>query len=72
MPDEPSDPRGDGNNRRNPEPQFNWKGFVLFAVAGALMLFAYMGPKIQTTGKQISYPEFKALVERLEAELGDV
>ncbi len=64
MPEEPTEPRGDGSNRRNQEPPFNWKGFVLFGLAGTFVLFAYMSTSLQKVGKQISYPEFKVLVER--------
>jgi hypothetical protein len=37
MSDEPSGNRGDGPGRRNQEPQFNWKGFLFFALCAMLI-----------------------------------
>jgi hypothetical protein len=56
-------PRNDGPNRRNQEPQFNWKGFLLLSVVVLLVGSALMVGKEATRAQPISYKEFKKLVE---------
>jgi cell division protease FtsH len=55
--------RGDGPNRRNQEPQFNWRGFMLFAVCAMLIGSALMMNNGTTKGQPIDYPKFKSLVQ---------
>ena len=38
MSDDPFNNRPDGPNRRNQDPQFNWRGFMLFALAITLLI----------------------------------
>lgn len=63
MSEENNGPR-DGNNRRNQDPQFNWRGFLLFAVAGALFLSALVYNSMSTMVSKVSFPEFKELVAK--------
>lgn len=62
MSDDPT-PRNDGPGRRSQEPQFNWKGFLLLAVVVLLVGSALMVGKEATRAQEISYKEFKRLVE---------
>ncbi|MES2594343.1 MAG: ATP-dependent zinc metalloprotease FtsH [Verrucomicrobiota bacterium] len=62
MSDDPS-PRNEGPNRRNQEPQFNWKGFLLLAVVVLLFGSALMVGKEATRPQEITYKYFKQLVE---------
>ncbi|GEP42460.1 ATP-dependent zinc metalloprotease FtsH [Brevifollis gellanilyticus] len=62
MSDDPS-PRNDGPNRRNQEPQFNWKGFLLLAVVVLLFGAAITVGKQATVAEGITYKYFKQLVE---------
>eukprot|EP01031_Cornospumella_fuschlensis_P003044 gene3044-3786_t len=56
--------RNEGPNRRTPEPQFNWRGFLLLAMA-VLLVGSALVVKTSTTGSQeISYREFKTYVEQ--------
>ena len=63
MSEENNGPR-DGNNRRNQDPQFNWRGFLLFAVAGVLFLSAIVYNSMSVVGRKLSFPEFKELVAK--------
>jgi cell division protease FtsH len=66
MSDEPNGSRDNlpPNRRGNPDPQFNWKGFLLFAVAAALIGSALLLPKLPGSGQDKTYPEFKEWVEK--------
>ena len=55
--------RGDGPNRRNQEPQFNWRGFIFFAICIMLVGSALMMKGSHSSAEEISFPEFKSLVE---------
>ncbi|TDU81178.1 cell division protease FtsH [Prosthecobacter fusiformis] len=59
-----STPKPEGPNRRNQEPQFNWRGFLLLAMAILLMGSAYLASSQATRSQDISYKEFKELVEK--------
>ncbi len=64
MSDEPSNNRPDGTNRRNQDPQFNWRGFMLFALAITLLVSGFMMNKgLAGSRKIFNYAEFKALVD---------
>jgi len=63
MSDEPNAPR-DNNNRRTQEPQFNWRGFLLFMVAAALIMSAFVLNTYQATGKTLNFPEFIQMVQQ--------
>lgn len=63
MSDDPT-PKNDNSNRRNPEPQFNWRGFILLAAAVLLMASAYITSTQAAGSKEISYKKFKELVEK--------
>ena len=62
MSDDPT-PRNDGPNRRNQEPQFNWKGFLLLSVVVLLVGSALVVGKEATRSQNITYKDFKKLVE---------
>jgi cell division protease FtsH len=62
MSDDPS-PRNDGPNRRNQEPSFNWKGFLLLAVVVLLVGSGLMVGKEATRPQEITYREFVQYVE---------
>jgi cell division protease FtsH len=62
MSDDPT-PRNDGPNRRNQEPQFNWKGFLLLSVVVLLVGSALVVGKEATRAQNITYKDFKKLVE---------
>jgi cell division protease FtsH len=62
MSDDPT-PRNDGPNRRNQEPQFNWKGFLLLSVVILLVGSALMVGDKATRADVITYKDFKKLVE---------
>jgi cell division protease FtsH len=51
-------PRNDGPQRRNQEPQFNWKGFLLLAVVVLLVGSGLMVGKEATRAQEITYREF--------------
>lgn len=63
MSDEPNGPR-EGNNRRNQEPQFNWRGFLLFAVAALLIISALWVNSMSRSGETLNYPKFADLVAK--------
>ena len=55
--------RNEGPNRKGQEPNFNWRGFLLFAMALLLVGSALM---VNTAGKgsqSLTYAQFKELVE---------
>ena len=62
MSDDPS-PRNDGPSRRNQEPPFNWKGFLLLAVVVLLVGSGLMVGKEATRPQEITYREFVQYVE---------
>jgi cell division protease FtsH len=62
MSDDPS-PRNDGPNRRNQEPQFNWKGFLLLSVVILLVGSALMVGDKATRAQTYTYKDFKKFVE---------
>jgi cell division protease FtsH len=62
MSDDPT-PRNESPNRRNQEPQFNWKGFLLLAVVVLLVGSGLIAGKEATRSQEITYKEFKKLVE---------
>jgi len=64
MSDDPFNNRPDGPNRRNQDPQFNWRGFLLFALAITLVISALMMQKGMTGSRKVfDYAEFKRHVE---------
>jgi cell division protease FtsH len=68
------DQRPNGNRPQNgaPEPNFNWRGVVLFAIAVMLIGGAIMfkdGPMGKSS--EIPYPEFLRLLEKGELIVGD-
>ena len=62
MSDDPT-PRNDSPNRRNQDPQFNWKGLLLLSVVVLLIGSALMVGKEAARSQEITYKEFKKLVE---------
>jgi cell division protease FtsH len=64
MSDEPTNQRSEGPNRRNQEPQFNWRGFIFFALCAMLVGSALMFK--DSEGKSItkSYAQFKDLLAK--------
>jgi len=56
-------PRNEGPGRRNQEPQFNWKGFLLLAVVVLLFGSALVVGNKATQPDEINYKVFKQLVE---------
>ena len=62
MSDDPT-PRNESPNRRNQEPQFNWKGFLLLAVVVLLVGSGLMVGKEATRSQEITYKQFKQYVE---------
>jgi cell division protease FtsH len=65
MPDDPFSSRNDspGPNRRTPEPQFNWRGFLLLAMAVLLVGSALVVSNQAGQREQITYRAFKTAVE---------
>jgi cell division protease FtsH len=64
MSDDPFNNRPDGPNRRNQDPQFNWRGFMLFALAITLLISGFMMNKGLTGSRKVfDYAEFKKHVE---------
>ncbi|WP_395735493.1 ATP-dependent zinc metalloprotease FtsH [Prosthecobacter sp.] len=64
MSDDPFNNRPEGPNRRNQDPQFNWRGFMLFALAIMLLIAAFvMNKGINGGSKELDYAEFKTHVE---------
>ena len=62
MSDEPSGNRGEGSNRRNQEPQFNWKGFLFFALCAMLVGGALMAKSSEGKRDEKTYAQFKELL----------
>src|SRR5262245_17928566 len=56
-----------------PDPNFNWRGVVLFAIALMLLGGALIFPKPAGMGgsKEVPYPEFVAMLEKEEIILND-
>ncbi len=53
------------NNRRNQEPQFNWKGLVLLAASGLIILWAWVNMNSTRAGSsEKNFAEFKGIVEK--------
>lgn len=64
MSEDPSFNRNDGPGRRNPDPQFNWRGFMLFALAITLLISGFMMNKgMGASRKTFDYADFKKVVE---------
>ena len=64
MSDDPFKNRPDGPSRRNQDPQFNWRGFMLFALAITLLISGFMMNKgLVASRKVFDYAEFKKSVE---------
>ncbi|MDH4453064.1 MAG: ATP-dependent zinc metalloprotease FtsH [Verrucomicrobiota bacterium] len=64
MSDDPFNNRPDGPSRRNQDPQFNWRGFMLFALAITLLISGFMMNKgLVASRKVFDYAEFKKRVE---------
>ena len=64
MSDDPFNNRPDGPSRRNQDPQFNWRGFMLFALAITLLISGFMMNKGMTGSRKVfNYAEFKEHVE---------
>ncbi len=56
--------KNEGPNRRNQEPQFNWRGFLLLAMAILLIGSALMVNNNASRSQDITYREFKEHVEK--------
>jgi len=64
------DPRSSNNNRQRnggtPDPNFNWRGLILFSIAVALIAGAYLANAKNAGLQDLPYPAFqKALEENL-------
>ena len=71
MSDDPFNNRPDGPNRRNQDPQFNWRGFMLFALAITLLISGFMMNKGMAGSRKIfNYAEFKIEVEAGNIDAG--
>ncbi|MEI6537086.1 MAG: cell division protein FtsH, partial [Verrucomicrobiaceae bacterium] len=57
--EEPKPPR---NNKRNQEPQFNWKGLVLLGASALIIAWAFFLKQTNASGKEKNYAEFKKIV----------
>jgi cell division protease FtsH len=65
MSDDPFNNRPDGPGRRNQDPQFNWRGFMLFALAITLLISGFMMNKGFVSGRTVfDYAKFKEAVEQ--------
>jgi len=65
MSDDPFNNRPEGPNRRNQDPQFNWRGFMLFALAITLLISGLMMNKgLVSSRKVFDYAWFKETVEK--------
>jgi len=53
----------EGSGRKSPEPQTNWRGFMLFAMALILVLSALMINTATTRSTRITYERFKEYVQ---------
>jgi cell division protease FtsH len=63
MSDDPFSRNEGPPNRRNPEPQFNWRGFLLLAVAVLLAGSAFALRGGGAGGQDFTYADFKTWVE---------
>jgi cell division protease FtsH len=69
MSDDPFNNRPDGPSRRNQDPQFNWRGFMLFALAITLLISGFMMNKgLVASRKVFDYAEFKKSVENAQID----
>ncbi len=57
--EEPKQPR---NNKRNQEPQFNWKGLVLLGASALIIAWAFFLKQSNTGSKERNFAEFKKIV----------
>ncbi|HSI62957.1 MAG TPA: hypothetical protein VLE43_07550, partial [Candidatus Saccharimonadia bacterium] len=61
--DEPNPQRN--NNRKTPEPQFNWKGLILLVASGLIIAWAFILNSdkggMMSGGVAKNYPEFQQL-----------
>jgi cell division protease FtsH len=65
MSDDPFNNRPDGPGRRNQDPQFNWRGFMLFALAITLLISGLMMNKGFVSNRKVfDYAWFKETVEK--------
>ena len=64
MSDDLNGNRSDGPGRRNQDPQFNWRGFMLCLVAAMLIGAAYFAHFYQPKPLTLNYPQFKEEVEK--------
>ncbi len=55
--------RSDPPPRRSQEPQFNWRGFLLFAMAAMLLGSALVVKEGMSNSQEITYREFKSRVQ---------
>ena len=58
MSDDPNGPSEKQPNRRNQEPQFNWRGFLMFALAAMLILSFFTLQSVKTASRNLTWPEF--------------
>ena len=65
--DDPRQPQGQGgDDQKPPENNVNWRGLVLVGIAITLVAVAIMF-KRDGTGTEIGFPEFRELIEKMEA-----
>src|SRR3954468_21443498 len=61
------EPRSPNNNRPrnngNPDPNFNWRGLILFSIAIALIAGAYLANQGNARVLQLPYAQFVQMVE---------
>ncbi len=50
------------NNKRNQEPQFNWKGLVLLGASALIIAWAFFLKQSNTSSKEKNFAEFKKIV----------
>ncbi|MDB6118638.1 MAG: ATP-dependent zinc metalloprotease FtsH, partial [Verrucomicrobiaceae bacterium] len=63
MSDDLNGNRSEGPGRRTQDPQFNWRGFMLFIVAAMLLSAGYIAHTYQSRPISLNYREFKTEVE---------
>ena len=64
MSDDQSGNRQDGPGRKSQEPQFNWRGFLLFGATLLLVVSALMVNTATQRATRITFKEFRELVEK--------
>ena len=64
MSDDLNGNRSEGPGRRTPDPQFNWRGFMLFLAAAVLLGGAYFAHFYQPKPLTLNFPQFKEEVEK--------